>query len=94
MTDIAIAVGLVLIPLALRWFTAWQMGRYRKVVLSGDETCKKLAGELHELRAAIDETKRRQRQYASHRSHLRGQIEEARAALAELRRPVRNRIAA
>ena len=94
MTDIAIAVGLVLIPLALRWFTAWQMGRYRKVVLSGDETCKKLAGELHELRAAIDETKRRQRQYASHRSHLRGQIEEAREALAELRRPARNRIAA
>ena len=94
MTDIAIGVGLVLIPLVLRWFTAWQMGRYRKVVLSGDETCKKLAGELHELRAAIDETKRRQRQYASHRSHLRGQIEEARAALAELRRPARNRIAA
>ena len=94
MTDIAIGVGLVLILLVLRWFTAWQMGRYRKVVLSGDETCKKLAGELHELRAAIDETKRRQRQYASHRSHLRGQIEEARAALAEVRRPARNRIAA
>ena len=94
MTDIAIGLSLVLIPLALRWFTAWQMGRYRKVVLSRDETSEKLAGELHELRAAIDETKRRQRQYASHRSHLRGQIEEARAALAELRRPARNRIAA
>ena len=94
MNAIAIGVGLVLILLVLRWFTAWQMGRYRKVVLSGDETCKKLAGELHELRAAIDETKRRQRQYASHRSYLRGQIEEARAALAELRRPARNRIAA
>ena len=94
MTDFAICIVLVLIPLTLRWFTARQMGRHRKVVLSGDETCKKLAGELHELRAAIDETKRCQHQYACHRSHLRRQIEDARAVLGELHRSTGDRIAA
>ena len=94
MTDFAICIGLVLMPLTLRWFTARQMGHYRKAVLSGDEACKKLANELHGLRAAIDETKRRQHQYARHRSHLRRQIEDADAVLDELHRSTGNRIAA
>ena len=94
MNEFAIGVGLVLVTLTLRWLTARQMGRSRKVLLSGDENCKKLAGELEEIRAASDEIQRRQREYASHRSHLRSQIKDARAALAELQRPDRDRIAA
>ena len=94
MTDIALGLCFVLIPLALRWITAWQMGRYRRAALRGDEEYRKLAGELNEIRDAIHGVERRRHQYVSRRSHLRGQIEAARTELAALRRPAENRIAA
>jgi len=94
LADIALGLCFVLIPLALRWITAWQMGRYSRAALRGDEEYRKLAGELNEIRDAIHGVERRRHQYASRRSHLRGQIEAARTELAALRRPAENRIAA
>ena len=94
MTDFALIVFLVMIPPLLRWVTAADMGRYRSEILRSDEEYKKLVGKLSDIKEAQHKVDRQQRQYASRRVRLYGQIEAAQAELASLRRPVSNRVAA
>ena len=94
MTEYGLILCLILIPLALRWITAWQIGRFRSVVVKEDEEYKKMAGELNEIRDAIFQVERQQARYAARRSNLHMQIENARAELAEMRLPAKGRMAA
>ena len=93
-TDFALILFLVLIPPLLRWVTAADMGRYRSEMLRSDEDYKKLVGKLSDIKEAQREVDRQQRQYASRRVRLYGQIEAARTELASLRRPLSSRVAA
>ena len=93
MTDIGLVACFVLLPLALRWITAWQIKQYRGVALKSDEEYKKMAVELSGIREAIHQVERQQSHYAAKRSLLYGQIEEARTELAKLRRLAQTRIA-
>ena len=94
MTDFALLLTFVLVPLALRWTTTWQIGRLRAAARKSDEEYRELAGQLSEVREAICDVERQQRQCAARRSHLLGQIDAARVELAEMRRPAETRIAA
>ena len=94
MADYGLILCLILIPLALRWITVWQMRGFYGIALSGNQECKKMAGELSDIREAIYQVERRESHYAALRSNLYNQIEESRAELAELRRPAKGRIAA
>lgn len=93
MADYGLILCLILIPLALRWITVWQMRRFYGVALSGNQEYKKMAGELSDIREAIYQVEREESHYAVLRSNLYSQIEAARAELAELRRPAKGRIA-
>ena len=94
MVNYGLILCLILIPLALRWITVWQMRGFYGIALSGNRECKKMAGELSDIREAIYQVERRESHYAALRSNLYSQIEESRAELAELRRPAKGRIAA
>ena len=94
MADYGLILCLILIPLALRWITVWQMRGFYGVALSGNKECKEMAGELSDIREAIYQVERRESHYAALRSNLYSQIDESRAELAELRRPAKGRIAA
>ncbi len=94
MADYGLILCLILIPLALRWITVWQMRGFYGVALSGNQECKKMAGELSDIREAIYQVERQESHYVALRSNLYSQIEESRAELAELRRPAKGRIAA
>ena len=94
MADYGLILCLILIPLALRWIAVWQMRRFYGVALSGNKECKKMVGELSDIREAIYQVEREESHYAALRSNLHSQIEESRAELAELRRPAKGRIAA
>ena len=93
MADIGLVACLILIPLALRWITAWQIKKYRGVALTSDEEYRKTAVQLSEIREAIHQVELQQSHYGAKRSLLYGQIEEARTELAKLRRPAQTRIA-
>ena len=94
MADYGLIMCLILILLVLRWITVWQMRGCYGIALSGNRECKKMAGELSDIREAIYQVERRESHYAALRSNLYSQIEESRAELAELRRPAKGRIAA
>ena len=94
MADYGLNLCLILIPLALRWITVWQIRGFYGVALSGNQERKKMVGELSDIREAIYQVERRESHYAALRSNLYSQIEESRAELAELRRPAKGRIAA
>ena len=94
MADYGLILCLILIPLALRWITVWQMRGFYGVALSGNQECKKMAGELSDIREAFYQVERQESHYVALRSNLCSQIEESRAELAELRRPAKGRIAA
>ena len=93
MNDIGLIACLILIPLTLRWITAWQIKKYQGAALKSDADYKKIAIELNEIREAIHQVERQQSHYAAKRSLIYGQIEEARTELAKLRRPAQARIA-
>ena len=94
MADYGLILCLILIPLALRWIIVWKMRRFYGVALNGNQECKKMAGELSDIREAIYQVEGQESHYAALRSNLYSQIEESRAKLAELRRPAKGRIAA
>ncbi len=93
MADYGLILCLILTPIALRWITVWQMRRFCGVALNADQECKKMTGELSDIREATYQVERQESHYAARRSNLHRQIEAARAELAKLRRPAKGRIA-
>jgi hypothetical protein len=84
----------LLIPLGLRYFTSWDMGRLHTRLVRQDDDLRQLQARLTGIRGDLIDTRRRLRKYQVHKTFLGDYIRRERQRLEELHSlPRRERIA-